>query len=73
MEIRTLGEDATQKLEKLQAQMRERVEHWFRVVKCQFGFTKLRYRGLAKNAAQLQVQFALANLSLARRGLAAAG
>ena len=65
--------DATQRLEKLKAQMRARVEHSFRVVKCQFGFTKVRYRGLAKNAAQLQVLFALANLSLARRRLAAAG
>ncbi len=65
--------DATQRLEKLKAQMRARVEHRFRVVKCQFGFTKVRYRGLAKNAAELQVLFALANLSLARRRLAAAG
>jgi len=65
--------DATQKLEELKAQMRAPVEHPFRVVKCQFGFTKVRYRGLAKNATQLQVLFALANLSLARRRLAAAG
>ena len=65
--------DATQRLEKLKAQMRARVEHPFRVVKCQFGFTKVRYRGLAKNAAQLQVLFALGNLSLARHRLAAGG
>ena len=31
--------------------IRSRVEHVFRVIKCQFGYTKVRYRGLAKNAA----------------------
>jgi len=38
------------------------VEHPFRVVKRQFGHTKVRYRGLAKNAGQLNVLFALSNL-----------
>jgi len=45
------------------------VEHPFRVLKRQFGFTKVRYRGLAKNTARLHVLFALANLYLARRRL----
>jgi transposase, IS5 family len=35
------------------SQLRARVEHPFRVIKRQFGFTKVRYRGLAKNTAQL--------------------
>ena len=29
----------------------------FRVIKCQFGFTKVRYKGLAKNTAQLVTLF----------------
>lgn len=63
--------DAKQMLETLKTQMRARGEHQHLVVKCQFGFAKVRYRGLAKHAAQLQVLFALANLSRARRRLAA--
>lgn len=51
------------------AQVRARVEHPFRVLKRQFGYTKVRYRGLAKNTAQLQTLFALVNLYLARRQL----
>jgi IS5 family transposase len=49
--------------------LRARVEHPFRVIKRQFGFTKVRYRGLAKNTAQLRTLFALSNLYLARRSL----
>jgi len=39
------------------------------VVKRQFGYTKVRYRGLAKNAAQVLTLFALSNLWMARRQL----
>lgn len=53
------------------AQLRARVEHPFRVVKRQFGYVKVRYRGLAKNTAQLNTLFALANLWMARRALLA--
>jgi IS5 family transposase len=49
-----------------------KVEHVFRVLKCQFGYRKVRYRGLVKNAAQLFSLLALANLYLARRTLASA-
>lgn len=52
--------------------IRARVEHVFRVIKCQFGYRKVRYRGLAKNSAQLFSLLALANLFLARRRLATA-
>jgi transposase, IS5 family len=48
---------------------RARVEHVFQVVKCLWGFTKVRYRGLAKNTARLYTAFALANLYLLRRRL----
>jgi len=45
------------------------VEHPFRVIKRQFGYVKVRYRGLAKNSAQVQTLFALSNLWMARRQL----
>ena len=66
-----LGE-ITERIEKIKAGIRAKVEHAFRVVKRQFGHVKVRYRGLAKNTAQLHTQFALANLWLARRKLGAA-
>ena len=40
-----------------------------RVIKRQFGYTKVRYRGLAKNTAQIVTLFALSNLWMARRQL----
>ena len=57
------------KAEQLKASVRAKVEHPFRVIKCQFGFTKVRYKGLAKNTAQLITLFALSNLWMARRHL----
>ena len=62
-----------ERLEKLKAQVRARVEHPFRVVKRQFGYQKVRYRGLAKNTAQLHTLFALSNLWMVRRRLLPAG
>jgi transposase, IS5 family len=47
--------------------IRSNVEHVFRVVKRQFGYVKVRFRGLAKNTAQLFKMFALSNLYLSRR------
>jgi IS5 family transposase len=44
------------------ASLRARVEHPFRVVKRQFGYLKVRYRGLFKNGQQLFTLFALANV-----------
>ena len=49
--------------------IRARVEHLFRIVKRQFGYTKVRYRGLAKNTAQVMVLIGLANLYALRRRL----
>src|SRR5713101_2183319 len=49
--------------------VRSRVEHVFQVMKLQFGFVKLRYRGLKKNAHRLFVTCALVNLFLSRRKL----
>lgn len=52
--------------------IRAKVEHVFRVLKCQFGYRRTRYRGIAKNGAQVFSLLALANLFLARRKLAPA-
>lgn len=57
-------------LHRTKARVRSRVEHVFHVVKRIFGFTKVRYRGIAKNAHRLVVNFALANLYLHRKRLA---
>lgn len=53
--------------ESCKASMRAKVEHPFRVIKRQFGYTKVRYRGLAKNGAQVLTLFALSNLWMTRR------
>lgn len=52
--------------------VRAKVEHIFRIVKCQFGYRKVRYRGIAKNGAQVFALLALANLYLVRGRLASA-
>jgi len=52
--------------------VRAKVEHVFRVLKCQFGYRKVRYRGIAKNGAQVITLLALANLYLVRSRLASA-
>jgi len=57
-------------METLKAKIRARVEHPFHVLKNLFGHRKVRYRGLAKNEAQLFSLFGFANLMLAKRRLA---
>ena len=66
---RSLLYKTKRKIEKAKAQVRAKVEHPFRVVKRQFGYVKTRFRGLAKNTAQLMTLFALSNLWMARRHL----
>jgi IS5 family transposase len=56
-------------INRLRSATRARGEHAFHVVKRLWGFTKVRYRGLAKNTARLFAAFALANLYLLRRRL----
>lgn len=58
-----------EQLEKVKASIRAKVEHPFRVIKRQFGYTKVKYRGLAKNTANLVTLFALSNLWMARKRL----
>ena len=62
---------AAERWEHFKASLRAKVEHPFRVIKRQFGYTKVRYRGLAKNSAQALTLFALSNLWMARRRLLA--
>jgi IS5 family transposase len=57
------------KLKQTKARIREKVEHPFRVSKQQFGYAKVRYRGLAKNTARLTMLFALSNLWMVRKRL----
>lgn len=54
-------------VEQIKASIRAKVEHPFHVVKNLFRHRKTRYRGLAKNTAQLHTLFGMANLVLARR------
>ena len=59
----------TDELERTKPRIRAKVEHPFRVIKRQWGYVKVRYRGLAKNTAQLHTLFALSNLWMVRRSL----
>lgn len=57
------------KRNKKHASVRAKVEHIFRIMKCQFGYHKTRYRGIEKNGAQVFSLMALANLYQARSQL----
>lgn len=57
------------RINRLRSRARARCEHVFHVIKRLWGFSKVRYRGLAKNTARLFTAFALANLYLLRRRL----
>ena len=67
--------DWTRYIESRKSSVRSKVEHIFRIIKCQFGYRKVRYRGLKKNENRLYVMFACANLyflAMAGRKLQAA-
>ena len=61
--------EANKRFNHKMSSIRARVEHVFRVIKRQFGYTKVRYKGIAKNAAQVFSLIGLTNLYLARRAL----
>lgn len=63
--------DLAEPVERALSQVRAWVEHPFRVLKNLFRHKKLRYRGLAKNTAQLHILFALANLVIVKKTLLA--
>lgn len=70
--LRTMtGHD--REVESRKAAVRAKVEHPFLIVKRDFGFTKTRYRGIAKNLHHLQVLFASANWLMRARAVALAG
>ena len=54
-------------INRARSRTRARGEHAFRIVKQLWGFTKVRYRGLAKNTARAFAMFALANLYMVRK------
>lgn len=58
-------------LERAKVSIQAKVEHPFRVPKQQFGYVKVRYRGLKMNMAQIATLFALGNLWVARHKLLA--
>ena len=51
------------------SRVRSKVEHQFGIIKRRFGFTKVRYRGLDKNAHRLFVACALSNIVMAKKTL----
>ena len=51
------------------SKVRSKVEHLFGIIKGRFGFTKVRYRGLAKNTHHVYVSCALANIVVAKKQL----
>jgi IS5 family transposase len=59
------------KQEHEKASVRAKGEHPFRVVKRQFGFVKVRFKGLVKNTAHVVTLFALSNLWMSRKKLMA--
>lgn len=68
---RLAPESAEARSEKEKASVRAKVEHPFLYVKRQFGYAKVRYRGLHKNTQRLAVLFGMANLMKAERLLTA--
>ena len=65
---RQMDEDSLEnRIERAKASVRAKVEHPFLIIKKTFGYSKVRYRGLAKNTNRLYVLAAFANLLLARK------
>ena len=61
--------DLERSANRYKSKIRARVEHVFGIMKRQFGYTKVRYRGLEKNAHCVFTKCALVNLVLAKRHL----
>ena len=67
--FRGVVDEAERAKNRTKSKVRAKVEHPIGVIKRVFGFAKVRYRGIAKNAHRLIVTCALANLFMARRHL----
>ena len=63
--------NAIEKAEKRKASTRARGEHPFQTLKCKWRYVKTRFKGLAKNTAQIVTLFALGNLYRVRKQLLA--
>ena len=59
---RKLADHLQEMLEGIKASVRAKVEHPFQTIKQQFGYSKVRYRGLAKNSNRLYLLSALTKL-----------
>jgi IS5 family transposase len=64
-----LSDALIDRVEKIKAGIRAKVEYPFRVIKRQFGFAKVRCLGLKKSTLQLNTLFALSNLWMVRHKL----
>jgi transposase, IS5 family len=64
-----IGDEVAWAKNRTKSKVRAKVEHGFQVMKLQFGFVKVRYRGLKKNAHRLFVTCALVNLFVSRKKL----
>lgn len=62
-------DEKARKANRNKSKIRPRVEHLFGIIKHQFGYRKVRYKGLAKNAQAVFTKCALANLIMAKRHL----
>ena len=67
------AQDPLAQLERLKAGVRAKVEHSFFYIKRVFGYSRVRYRGLAKNSVRLHVLAGFSNLMMARKYLVAQG
>ena len=64
-----MAEQKTSRQSKRVTAVRAKVQHCFYIIKRLFGFSHVRYLGVAKNLNRLQVTCALANLFSARKHL----
>jgi transposase, IS5 family len=69
---KTISTEVERAKNRVKSTVRSKVEHVFGVMKLQFGFVKICYRGLAKNANRLFATCALVNLFMVRNGLLSA-
>jgi IS5 family transposase len=68
-DAKNLSKEMDRKIESRKSSVRSKVEHVFRIVKIQFGFKKVTYRGIEKNLNRLFGLFVSANVyMLAKSG-----
>ena len=61
--LKTMSQDSAEReMERFKASVRSKVEHVFKRVKLDMGYSKTRYRGIKKNAHRISTLLAVANL-----------